>query len=226
MAIAPSRITPCSFLRGSVRTCLPRRIKVSAISFAPKSPGFLQNIRMRPLLAVTLFMLACRVGAQPLPIFDAHLHYSHDAWELVPVPHAIAILRKAGLKRALISSAGDDGQQRLYQAAPDLVIPELRPYRTRGDDRHLVPRRDRDPLPRRPAAEIQVRRHRRVPPLRRGRRPAGAAPDGRARATSTTSSCTRTPTSTRSSGCSASGRRRASSGRTPASTGRSAWPRC
>src|SRR5262245_64389254 len=40
-------------------------------------------------------------------------HYSHDAWELVPVPQAIEILRKAGLKRALISSAGDDGQQRL-----------------------------------------------------------------------------------------------------------------
>ncbi len=68
-----------------------------------------------------------------LPIFDAHLHYSHDAWELVPVPEAIAILRKAGLKRALISSANDEGQQRLYQAAPDLVVPELRPYRTLSD---------------------------------------------------------------------------------------------
>ena len=88
---------------------------------------------MRPLLTVILFSLACKAGAQPLPIFDAHLHYSHDAWELVPVPQAIDILRKAGLKRALISSAGDDGQQRLYQAASDLVIPELRPYRTRAD---------------------------------------------------------------------------------------------
>jgi len=67
------------------------------------------------------------------PIFDAHLHYSHDAWELVPVPQAIEILRKAGLKRALISSSGDDGQQRLYEAAPDLVIPELRPYRNRSE---------------------------------------------------------------------------------------------
>jgi len=68
-----------------------------------------------------------------MPIFDAHLHYSHDAWELVPVPQAIEILRKAGLKRALVSSSGDDGQQRLYAAAPDLVIPELRPYRSRSD---------------------------------------------------------------------------------------------
>jgi hypothetical protein len=67
-----------------------------------------------------------------LPIFDAHLHYSHDAWELVPPEQAIAILRKAGLKRALISSSGDEGQQRLFRMAPDLVVPELRPYRSRG----------------------------------------------------------------------------------------------
>jgi hypothetical protein len=71
--------------------------------------------------------------AADLPIFDAHLHYSHDAWEVVPPKDAIAILRKAGLKRALISSSGDDGQQRLYAEAPDLIIPELRPYRSRGD---------------------------------------------------------------------------------------------
>ena len=76
---------------------------------------------------------ALAVQAQPLPIFDAHIHYSHDAWETVPVQDAIAILRKAGVKRALISSSGDDGQQRLYAAAPDLVVPELRVYRNRGE---------------------------------------------------------------------------------------------
>jgi hypothetical protein len=71
--------------------------------------------------------------ASDLPIFDAHLHYSHDAWDTVPPAQAIAILRKAGLKRALISSSGDDGQQRLAALAPELVIPELRPYRSRGE---------------------------------------------------------------------------------------------
>ena len=40
---------------------------------------------------------------------------------------------QGGLKRALISSSGDDGTQRLYAEAPDLVIPELRPYRSRGE---------------------------------------------------------------------------------------------
>ena len=69
----------------------------------------------------------------PLPIFDAHVHYSHDAWDNLPPADAIAILRKAGLKRALVSSSGDDGTQRLAAAAPDLVIPSLRPYRSRGE---------------------------------------------------------------------------------------------
>ncbi len=88
---------------------------------------------MRALFFLVLAAVATSVKAQPLPIFDAHLHYSHDAWDVVPVAEAIAIMRKAGLKRALISSAGDDGQQRLYAAAPDLVIPELRHYRNRAD---------------------------------------------------------------------------------------------
>jgi len=71
--------------------------------------------------------------AADLPIFDAHLHYSHDAWDSVPPKQAIAMLRKAGVKRALVSSSGDDGQQRLAAEAPDLIIPELRPYRSRAD---------------------------------------------------------------------------------------------
>lgn len=72
-------------------------------------------------------------SADVLPIFDAHLHYSHDAWQSVPVSEAVAILRKAGLKRAMVSSSDDEGTQRLYAAAPDLIVPELRPYRTRGE---------------------------------------------------------------------------------------------
>ena len=88
---------------------------------------------MRAFLTVALLAFASLVNSQPLPIFDAHLHYSHDAWDVVPVQEAIAIMRRAGVKRALISSSGDDGQQRLYQAAPDLVIPELRPYRSRAE---------------------------------------------------------------------------------------------
>jgi predicted TIM-barrel fold metal-dependent hydrolase len=73
------------------------------------------------------------VAAAELPIFDAHVHFSHDAADQIPVKDAVAILRKAGLKRALVSSSDDAGTQKLYAAAPDLIVPELRPYRSRGE---------------------------------------------------------------------------------------------
>ena len=71
--------------------------------------------------------------ATDLPIFDAHLHYSHDALEIVPTQDVLALLRKAGVRRGMVSSSNDEGTQRLYAAAPDLILPELRPYRTRSD---------------------------------------------------------------------------------------------
>jgi predicted TIM-barrel fold metal-dependent hydrolase len=45
----------------------------------------------------------------------------------------VALMRQAGLKRAMVSSSSDEGTQKLYAEAPDLVLPELRPYRTRGE---------------------------------------------------------------------------------------------
>lgn len=83
--------------------------------------------------ALMLGLPAPARAADVLPIFDAHLHYSHDAWDVVPPQEAVAILRRAGLKRAMVSSSNDDGTQKLYELAPDLVLPELRPYRTRGE---------------------------------------------------------------------------------------------
>jgi predicted TIM-barrel fold metal-dependent hydrolase len=68
-----------------------------------------------------------------LPVFDAHLHYSHDAWDNLPPQAAIDVLKEAGIRRALLSSSNDEGQQRLYALAPDIIVPSLRPYRTRGD---------------------------------------------------------------------------------------------
>ena len=90
--------------------------------------------------------LACALGLQAfglglnasaaepvMPIFDAHLHYSHDAWEYLPPKKAVALLRQAGLKHAMVSSSSDEGTQMLYNEAPDLVLPVLRPYRKRGE---------------------------------------------------------------------------------------------
>jgi hypothetical protein len=71
--------------------------------------------------------------AAELPLFDAHIHYSHDTRDVMPPKTAVEILRKAGVRRALVSSSNDDGTQALVAEAPDLIVPELRPYRQRGD---------------------------------------------------------------------------------------------
>jgi hypothetical protein len=74
-----------------------------------------------------------RAQALAMPIFESHLHYSHDAWERLPPQEAISLMRKAGFKRAMVSSSSDEGTQKLYAQAPDLVLPVLRPYRLRGE---------------------------------------------------------------------------------------------
>ncbi|MEP0942414.1 MAG: amidohydrolase family protein [Rhizobiaceae bacterium] len=70
--------------------------------------------------------------AEKLPIFDAHIHYSHDAVLQTPPEEVARILREAGVKKALVSSSDDDGTQKLLVAAPEIVVPALRPYRRRG----------------------------------------------------------------------------------------------
>ncbi len=86
----------------------------------------------RLLGAAALAPLAAR-AADALPIFDAHLHYSHDAVDVLPPADAIGLLRKAGLKRAMVSSSDDEGTQKLHALAPELILPQLRPYRRRSD---------------------------------------------------------------------------------------------
>jgi predicted TIM-barrel fold metal-dependent hydrolase len=88
---------------------------------------------VRLLVLLVLLAAPSRVTADELPIVDAHIHYSHDAWDVVPPREAVAILRRAGVKRALVSSSNDEGTQKLLAEAPDIIVPELRPYRLRGD---------------------------------------------------------------------------------------------
>ena len=86
---------------------------------------------MLPVLAGMAFTQTA--AAQDRPIIDVHVHYSHDAWEVYPPKEAIALLRKAGLKRVFVSSSSDDGTQMLFKEAPDLIVPVLRPYSRRGE---------------------------------------------------------------------------------------------
>ncbi|UYN97409.1 MAG: amidohydrolase [Enhydrobacter sp.] len=88
------------------------------------------------LLLVCLSLLLAGTAARAddeMPIFDAHLHYSHDAWQVVPPAAFIEILRKAGVRRALVSSSNNEGTRMLQEVAPERIIAELRPYRSRGE---------------------------------------------------------------------------------------------
>lgn len=88
---------------------------------------------MKYLSALFLLSFLTTAQAAEMPIFDAHIHYSHDAVIQVPPAKAAELLRKAGLVHALVSSSDDDGTQKLYKAAPEIVVPALRPYRRRGE---------------------------------------------------------------------------------------------
>lgn len=95
------------------------------------------NIFKYIALLIAVFSLSLRAEEQgtienDIPIFDAHIHYSHDVWDAISAKEAIRRLREVGVKRALVSSSSDEGTQRLYQADPTFVVPSLRPYRKRG----------------------------------------------------------------------------------------------
>lgn len=90
-------------------------------------------------LAALLFVVS--VAAAPIqarqdrdfPLFDTHLHYSRDAWASYPPDTAVALMDRAGIDRALVSSTPDEGTLTLLDRLPDRVVPILRPYRTSSD---------------------------------------------------------------------------------------------
>jgi predicted TIM-barrel fold metal-dependent hydrolase len=79
------------------------------------------------------WLVLATAQAQELPIFDAHIHYSRPDWQVFTPERVLAILDQAGVQRALVSSTPDDGTLQLYAAAPQRIVPFLRPYRTRED---------------------------------------------------------------------------------------------
>ena len=77
--------------------------------------------------------MACPGYAQDLPIVDAHIHYSQPDWAVLTPDQVLTILDRAGVRHALVSSTPDDGTLKLYEKAPQRVVPFLRPYRSRED---------------------------------------------------------------------------------------------
>ncbi len=52
---------------------------------------------------------------------------------MVPPKEVVEILKKAGIKRAMVSSSNNEGTKMLQDVAPGTIVPELRPYRSRGE---------------------------------------------------------------------------------------------
>lgn len=87
------------------------------------------------ILTATFFFISLSSKAHPIgdaiedvPIFDAHMHYKEPAWEVYPVQTVIELMDKNRVAMALVSSTPDEGTIRLYQHAPERIVPELRPY--------------------------------------------------------------------------------------------------
>lgn len=95
---------------------------------------------MNKLIYFSLLLSICIFASTPskahpigdaiedVPIFDAHMHYKEPAWEVYPVQTVIELMDKNRVAMALVSSTPDEGTIRLYQHAPDRIVPELRPY--------------------------------------------------------------------------------------------------
>ena len=63
-----------------------------------------------------------------LPLFDAHIHYKQPAWEPFPPETVMKLMDSSGVAMGLVSSTPDEGTIRLWQYAPNRIVPELRPY--------------------------------------------------------------------------------------------------
>jgi hypothetical protein len=79
----------------------------------------------------------CVHAVEPLPVFDAHLHYNIEARESYPPAKVLEIFRKNNVRGILATSRPNEGSELLMKAAPAAlnVVPFIRVYRDRADYR-------------------------------------------------------------------------------------------
>ena len=68
---------------------------------------------------------AIGAAVKDLPIFDAHIHYKEPAWGPYPVDRIVDLMDRSGVAMGLVSSSPDEGTIRLWEFAPNRVVPEL-----------------------------------------------------------------------------------------------------
>lgn len=69
---------------------------------------------------------AAHIGedAETLPLFDAHIHYKEPAWAPYPPATVVELMDKSGVAMALVSSTPDEGTIKLWEYAPQRIVPE------------------------------------------------------------------------------------------------------
>lgn len=90
---------------------------------------------LAPLVALGACIAASVFAAEPLPIFDAHMHYNIEARVPYPPAAVIEIFRKNNVRGILATSRPNEGSELLMKAAPAAltVVPFIRVYRDRAD---------------------------------------------------------------------------------------------
>jgi hypothetical protein len=93
--------------------------------------------RVTIVIAVALLATADDriVAAEPIEIFDAHLHYNWEPQPYYRLDEVLALLRKHRVTGILATSRPNTGTHALVDAKPDglQVVPFIRPYRVRAD---------------------------------------------------------------------------------------------
>lgn len=92
--------------------------------------------RVAILSAIALLAATERtLAAEPIEIFDAHLHYNWEPKPYYQVDEVLALFKKHRVTGILATSRPNTGTHMLVDAKPDglQVVPFIRPYRVRAD---------------------------------------------------------------------------------------------
>ena len=88
-------------------------------------------------LAGTLLTIVAHaaIAADPLPIFDAHLHYNVEASAGIPVDSVFALWKETGIVGVIATSRPNDGTRALNAKKQSAVriVPFIRPYVVQPD---------------------------------------------------------------------------------------------
>ena len=90
---------------------------------------------MRTLVLLLLALFVTPARAQPIEIFDAHLHYNWEPKPYFSLPQVLQLFKEQRVTGILATSRPNDGTHALVDSKAEglWVVPFIRPYRIRPD---------------------------------------------------------------------------------------------